>query len=269
MKKQNERRKLISDWFKNIFIVFGFIFLIEFISNCYASYVPYIILSYPIILLWILQYEKSPEENGKSGKGIYFFNISLCIIALFTIILLVNYKYYIEHAGKFFIGGNTFLITDNYNLKIALYIFGILYFVFASIYLSNRIKFWIESYEGIGDFQIGKKIWNDINLPIHKGQNLGALRNTEFVKSQIKEALKFFDKAIEKGVVESELYSLRGNCLNDLEYYIDALDDYDKAIEGNPKHGIASNYHMRSMIKDTIFDYKRYRRSYSSLKIRQ
>ena len=84
--------------------------------------------------------------------------------------------------------------------------------------------------------------------------------------TKIKEALKYFDEAIKKGLVEptvfsyefdeSEAYRLRGDCLNDLGFFFEALEDYNKAIEKNRKKGIANNYHMRSLIKDSLFDFE-------------
>ena len=44
--------------------------------------------------------------------------------------------------------------------------------------------------------------------------------------------------------------------MNDLGYYFEALEDYNKAIEKKPRKGIASNYHMRSIIKDSLFDFE-------------
>jgi tetratricopeptide (TPR) repeat protein len=54
----------------------------------------------------------------------------------------------------------------------------------------------------------------------------------------------------------SEVFSLQASCLNDLGFYFDAISAYDEAIPRNPKQGIVSNYHMRSLVKDSIFDYK-------------
>jgi len=63
--------------------------------------------------------------------------------------------------------------------------------------------------------------------------------------NKIKEALEYFDEAIKKGLVEpsvfhhgfneSEVYRLRGDCLNDLGCFFEALEDYNKAIGKNPK----------------------------------
>ena len=97
-------------------------------------------------------------------------------------------------------------------------------------------------------FRIGKQLFNESTSI--KGEGWKEARI-----NKIKEALKFFDEAIKNGFDESEVFSLRGSCLNDLEYYFDALEDYNKAIAKNPRKGIASNYHMRSIIKDSLFDY--------------
>jgi len=78
----------------------------------------------------------------------------------------------------------------------------------------------------------------------------------EIRKNKEAEALKLFDKTIELGFEEEpELYSMRGYILNDLEFYFDALEDFNKAILKKPKKGIASNYFMRGCIKESIYDF--------------
>jgi len=106
-------------------------------------------------------------------------------------------------------------------------------------------------------FTTGKTIWNDAVLL--KGSRESSL-------SKIKEALKFFDEAIEKGLIEptvfshgfdeSEAFSLRGSCLDDLGFYFEALEDYNRAIGKNPRKAIAGNYFRRSMVKKSLFDFE-------------
>ncbi|MDR3597989.1 hypothetical protein [Clostridium sp.] len=104
-----------------------------------------------------------------------------------------------------------------------------------------------DYFDGFNAFKIGNNIWKDLVLAPH---------SSEYREEKTKEALEFFDKAIENGYDESEVFSLRGSCLNDLGFYFDALEDYNKAIQKNPQMGIAANYHMRSLIKDSIFDFE-------------
>jgi|GEM_PF-1906750 len=114
-----------------------------------------------------------------------------------------------------------------------------------------------DFYDACAAFTTGKEIWND--AVSSKGSRESSL-------NKIKEALKFFDEAITKGLVEptvfshgfneSEVFSLRGSCLNDLGFFCEALEDYNKAIEKKPRKSIASNYHMRSIIKDSLFDFE-------------
>ncbi len=102
-------------------------------------------------------------------------------------------------------------------------------------------------FNGYDSFKIGKKIYHDRILT----------NSSRVIKNiKIKVALWFFDRAIENGCDNSEVFSLRGSCLNDLGFYFDALDDYNKAIEKNPEKNIANNYFMRSLIKDSIFDFE-------------
>jgi tetratricopeptide (TPR) repeat protein len=244
------------NWFKNTFIIIGVLALFHVVRDNFEQYVRYVVFCYPLILFLILQFEKYPEEKGHSQNAQHYFNISLSIVGFFTLIMLVDYRRYIEQSGTFSISGNRIFLTDNPSVELMIYILTLLYFFITSCYLSYRIKYWIKSYEGIGAFRSGKKIWNDVHMPIAKGQNLGPFNSPEYIKTQKEEALMLFDKAIEKGYHVAEVFSLRGSCLNDLGFYFDAIEDYNKAIEKNPTRGIASNYHMRSLIKDTIFDYE-------------
>ena len=134
------------NWFKNVLIGIGVLSLFEIVRDDFAEYVQSFTLIYPIILLIILLSEGAHSAEENSGKGKYYLNISLSIISFFTLILLVDYKTYIEHAGKLITGGHTYFLTDNFNIKISIYIFTILYFAIFGSYLSFRIKFRIESF---------------------------------------------------------------------------------------------------------------------------
>jgi tetratricopeptide (TPR) repeat protein len=89
-----------------------------------------------------------------------------------------------------------------------------------------------DFFDACNAFTTAKTIWNDAVL---------SKASREASLSKIKEALKFFDEAIEKGLVEptvfshgfdeSEAFSLRGSCLDDLGFYFEALEDYNRAIE--------------------------------------
>ena len=244
------------DWFKNVLIGIGVYSLLFFVSNYFENDIPIIALAYPIVLYFIMLFESNPAENWKENRANHFTNISLSVIGFLTLIQLFRYDYYIIHSGKLIIGANEIFLTDNPYVKIVIYISTLLFFIIAGAYLTFKTARRIESFDGIGAFQVGRKIWNDVVIPVPKGQNLGPFGTPEYIEKQKNEALKYFDKAIEYGYNTSEVFALRGSCLNDLGFYFDAIKDYDKAIERNPKQGIASNYHMRSIIKDSVFDYE-------------
>jgi tetratricopeptide (TPR) repeat protein len=115
-----------------------------------------------------------------------------------------------------------------------------------------------DFFDACNAFTAGEKIWRESTLIKGTGWQESKLNKT-------KEALKYFDEAIKKGLVEpsvfhhgfneSEVFSLRGSCLNELGFYFEALEDYNKAIEKRPQKGVASNYYMRSLIKDSLFDF--------------
>jgi hypothetical protein len=95
------------------------------------------------------------------------------------------------------------------------------------------------------DFRTGKQIWMD---------SLTGGDPPELRESKKKEALRYFDQAIANGFDTSEAFSCRGSCLNDLGFYFDALEDYDKAIQKHPTKAIAANYYTRSQIKQSLLD---------------
>lgn len=244
------------DWFKNILIGIGGYSLLYVVSKYFASHIPIIALSYPIALYFVMLFESNPAENWNEHRAKHFTNISLSIIGCLTLIQIFKYDYFIGHAGKLIIGANEIFFTENYYVKITIYILTLLFFIIVGVYLTFKIARRIESLDGIGAFQVGKKIWSDVVLPVPQSQKLGFLVSPEYIEKQKKEALKFFDKAIEKGYHTAEVFSLRGRCLNYFGFYFDAIEDFNKAIELNPKQGIASNYHMRSIIKEAVFDFE-------------
>jgi TPR repeat protein len=108
--------------------------------------------------------------------------------------------------------------------------------------LMSPSEFKSEAYDA---FRIGKRIWKNVILT-------GG--SPEWRENQHKEALGYFDGAIAKGYDAAEVFSLRGNCLNNLGFYFDALEDYNKAIQRRPNN--ANDYFLRGMIKDSLFDFE-------------
>lgn len=106
---------------------------------------------------------------------------------------------------------------------------------------SNRTG---KSYSrGLELFKLGRELFKEsIDEKIH----------VEIRKQKLISSLEFFDKAIDQGYVESEVYSFRGICLRDLNYDLDALDDFDTAISKDPER--ASYYYDRALTKQYIYD---------------
>ncbi|HEY6166905.1 MAG TPA: hypothetical protein VI454_02610 [Verrucomicrobiae bacterium] len=65
--------------------------------------------------------------------------------------------------------------------------------------------------------------WLDSYNAFQKGEQF-------FVKGQLQAALDCFDAAIERGFEEGGIYGSRGSCLQSLEFHLDAIDDFDRAI---------------------------------------
>lgn len=73
-----------------------------------------------------------------------------------------------------------------------------------------------------------------------------------FAKRRDQEALDCFDTAVECGFENEVVFSLRGLCLQALEWDLDAIDDFSKAISLEPQD--CNNYFLRAMSKDATGD---------------
>ncbi|MEI6821391.1 MAG: hypothetical protein WCL51_05620 [Bacteroidota bacterium] len=104
-----------------------------------------------------------------------------------------------------------------------------------------------EFFDGLHAFNEGKKLWYDLATNKENSK--------EEKEDKRQEAIMLFDKAIEKGVDKSEAFSLRGDLLMELNYYFDALEDYNLAIQKKHEKNIAGNYYMRSIIKGNLYDF--------------
>jgi tetratricopeptide (TPR) repeat protein len=51
-----------------------------------------------------------------------------------------------------------------------------------------------------------------------------------YLRKQFQEALEQFDRAIENGLTEADVYRLRGSCLQMLDFHLDAIDDFTEAL---------------------------------------
>jgi len=72
-------------------------------------------------------------------------------------------------------------------------------------------------------------------------------------KKQMQEALECFDEAINCGyVANADVYSGRGICLQSLNYDLDAIDDFNKAIALQPENSLT--FYMRSLSKTATSD---------------
>ncbi|RTL47772.1 MAG: hypothetical protein EKK39_13360 [Sphingobacteriales bacterium] len=253
------------NWFNNILIGIGVYYLGYIVSNYFAKHIPIIVLCYPIVLYFNMYSEKKPEnlmdENWwNTNRATHFTNISLSIIGFLTLIQLVKYEYYIDHAGKLIIGIHEIFFTNNYYIKIVIYIFTLLYFIIVGVYLTFKTARRMKYFDGMGAFEAGEKIWRDVILRENIDEKLGHLDYREYREKQMKIALELLDKAIEMGYDRADVFSIRGRCLHDLGFYFDAIEDYNKAIEKKaPKEympmGYANDYFMRSLIKMNVFDY--------------
>lgn len=64
---------------------------------------------------------------------------------------------------------------------------------------------------------------------LFEGYDFYELGKSHFLKKEFDKAITYLDKAIERGVTELS-FSLRAECLQELDYHLDAIDDFDIAI---------------------------------------
>ena len=92
------------------------------------------------------------------------------------------------------------------------------------------------------------KRWLEGSAAYERGEALLQARQNQ-------EALVFLDTAIKFGYdADGQAYVLRGICLQELEFQLDAIEDFDKAIAANPTD--SNLYFMRSVSKLAIGDFQ-------------
>ena len=158
MKKESS----FPNWFRNTLSGIGvwYLFVIAH-QNFTTETILIIVFCYPIFLYWILATDGWRDEDNnpihderKPAKGRYFFNISLCIVGFFTLILLVDYSTFIEFSGRIINSRFTILLSNYIDIQkaskdysfwaVPLYIAILLYFILWSYYLSNKVRISID-----------------------------------------------------------------------------------------------------------------------------
>ena len=73
-------------------------------------------------------------------------------------------------------------------------------------------------------------------------------------KRRMQEALDCFDEAIDCGYVDdADVYSMRGGCLQSLNFDLDAIGDFDRAIALEPENSVT--FFQRSLSKGSTRDF--------------
>lgn len=86
-----------------------------------------------------------------------------------------------------------------------------------------------------------------------EGFNAFQKANDFFLKKRVQETLDCCDKAIDCGYVDdAEVYSMRGWCLQSLNYDLDAIEDFDRAIALQPED--SDFFFQRSISKGSTGD---------------
>ena len=73
-----------------------------------------------------------------------------------------------------------------------------------------------------------------------------------YFQNEIQQALGYFDTAVDSGFELASLFAARGNCLQSLQFDLDAIDDFTRAIELEPDD--SNVYYMRSISRGAVGD---------------
>lgn len=88
-------------------------------------------------------------------------------------------------------------------------------------------------------------LWLKGHKALERGRDL-------YLQNELQQALRYFDSAIESGFEGADVYNMRGGCLQSLNFDLDAIDDFTRAIEFEPED--SNNYFMRSISKGAVGD---------------
>jgi tetratricopeptide (TPR) repeat protein len=109
---------------------------------------------------------------------------------------------------------------------------------------------WIRSLLGVEDRSSAaspeRRRWAD---GVHHFMNA----STHFKAGRDGEALACFDKAVDCGFADNELFEMRAMCLQKLGFDLDAIQDFNKAIAERP--GDCHLYFMRSLSRNATCQY--------------
>jgi tetratricopeptide (TPR) repeat protein len=87
-----------------------------------------------------------------------------------------------------------------------------------------------------------------------RGYNALEAGKKHYAEKRTEQALDCFDTAIECGLGDGTAFSLRGSCLQTLEWHVDAIDDFSKAISLEPQD--CNHYFQRAMSKTSAGDHE-------------
>jgi tetratricopeptide (TPR) repeat protein len=88
-------------------------------------------------------------------------------------------------------------------------------------------------------------LWREGYKALEQGKDL-------YFQNKLQQALHYFDSAIASGLEGADVYGMRGGCLQSLQFDLDAIDDFTKAIELEADN--SNNYFMRSISKGAAGD---------------
>ena len=201
--------------------------------HCFIIYMSYFIGDH------IVTYSRRNKNSPATVfEKVYFILATIFIVAIISCFFGSSQK---EEDGDFIFNNNSFFIVF-FTLIIPILI-GIINGLSKDKKMSmdDRLK---KRYENHGSKYSDEDSETDIYFKI----------GIEYFKQKkYSDALKIFDGSVDKGI-EKTAYGWRASCLSALEFHLDAIDDYNKAIIIEPEK--ADLFQARSLSKREVGDFE-------------
>jgi tetratricopeptide (TPR) repeat protein len=118
----------------------------------------------------------------------------------------------------------------------------------------NKVDWWLIPYVVIPGFSL-LHLWDKHGRYLTSEDKEAKLKQLYKLADACKDktsALEYMDTALELNYKSSEVYTERGQILMDLEYYLEAISDYDAALKLIPNN--THSYYSRALCKSQIGD---------------
>jgi tetratricopeptide (TPR) repeat protein len=108
----------------------------------------------------------------------------------------------------------------------------------------------------IFSFLCTKSISSESDIDFARGHSEFEKGKMYCARNLWQQGLDCLDLAIECGLDNAEIFTARASCLEELDWYLDAIDDYDRAILLEPHD--CNHYYQRANCKNSVGDRQGY-----------